>query len=82
MKNLLFLICLSVMALVHARGPVKQESISEAENYKLESATKEKGQSRAFAGEKAKKEVQEPQVQKEDMTTGEDSEVRYWKYSE
>ena len=81
-KNLVFLLFISIMALVHAKGPVKEETISEAESYKLDSGKKERPAERAFAGAKAKKDSPENGENKEEIRTDEDSDVRFWRYSE
>ena len=48
----------------------------------IEKAQKEKSAERAFAGGKAKKDPPESMNQKDEISKSEDSEVRYWKYSE
>ncbi len=80
MKNILILGFLTLVTLAYAKEPVEKESIGEAEGFKVEKAVKEKSAGRAFAGAKAKKD--EPVDAKEEMPTTEDSEVRYWRYSE
>lgn len=80
MKNMLILGFLTLVTLAYAKEPIEKESIGEAESYKFEKAVKEKSAGRAFAGAKAKRDEAEPA--KEEMPTTEDSEVRYWRYSE
>ncbi len=67
---------------VFAKEPIEKDSMEEAENFKVEKAQKEKSAERAFAGGKAKKETPEGANQKDEISRSEDSEVRYWKYSE
>ena len=82
MKNLLLLGLMTLAALSYAKEPVEHESLEEAEGYKIEAAVKEKKAERAFAGAKAKKENAEEQNSEDEITTSEDSELRYWRYSE
>ncbi len=81
MKNLILLISLIFVTLAFAKEPIEKESMQEAENFKVEKAAKEKSAGRAFAGSRAKKEVPEAAM-KEEIPNSEDSEVRYWRYSE
>ncbi len=80
MKNMLILGFLTFITMAYAKEPIEKESMDEAENFKVEKAVKEKTAGRAFAGARAKKEVD---VEKSaEMPTTEDSEVRYWRYQE
>lgn len=80
MKNMLILGFLTLMTMAYAKEPIEKESMDDAENFRVEKAVKEKSPGRAFAGAKAKKETH-PQA-KDEMTTTEDSEVRFWKFQE
>jgi hypothetical protein len=82
MKNLFLLALLTFVTLAYAKEPIEKESLEEAEGYKVEAAVKEKSAGRAFAGAKAKKEAPGDEAAKEEISTSEDSEVRYWRYSE
>lgn len=81
MKNLLVLGFLTLVTAAYAQGPIKKESLDNAESFRVEKAVKEKSPGRAFAGAKAKKETEEVNS-KDDMPTTEDSEVRFWRYQE
>lgn len=81
MKNLILLISLIFVTLAFAKDPVEKESMQDAESFKVEKAVKEKAAGRAFAGGKAKKDAPEAAM-KEEIPSSEDSEVRYWRYSE
>jgi hypothetical protein len=81
MKNLVLLGFLTFVSLGYAKDPVEHESLHEAEGYKVEKAVKEKAAGRTFAGDKAKKDAPE-EAPKDEIPTSEDSEVRYWRYSE
>lgn len=85
-KNLFLLGLLAWVSLVYAKHPVAQESIGEAETFKVEKAVEEQEAQRAVAGAKIKKakkkslpEAEEGQKEFKEET---DSEVRYWEYSE
>ena len=84
MKNITLLAFLSFMTFswVFAKEPIEKDSMEEAENFIVEKAQKEKSAERAFAGGKAKKDTPESMNQKDEISKSEDSEVRYWKYSE
>jgi hypothetical protein len=82
MKNLTLLSLLVFVTFAFAKEPIEKESMEEAENFKVEKAVKEKSAGRAFAGGKAKKDSPEGDQYKEETPTTEDSEVRFWKYSE
>jgi hypothetical protein len=80
MKNIVLLIALAFVTITYAKEPIEPESMSDAENFKVEKAVEEKTAGRKISGDKAKKENAE-EVQNEEITS-EDSEVHYWKYSE
>ena len=82
MKNVILLGLLTMISLSYAKEPIEQESMEEAEKFKIEKAVKEKTAGRTFAGDKAKKEVPGSEVSKDEIVTGDDSEVRFWRYSE
>lgn len=82
MKNLFLLGLLVFVTLTYAKEPIERESLAEAENFKVEKAVQEKAAGRTFAGDKAKKEQPGEEVLKEEIPTTEDSDVRYWRYSE
>lgn len=82
MKNILILGFLTIVTLAYAKEPIEHETIGEAESFKVEKAVKEKSAGRAFAGAKAKKDQVGDEPSKEEMATTDDSEVRYWRYSE
>ena len=83
-KNLFLLGLLTWVSLSYAKHPVAQESMGDAEAYKVEKAVEEQDAQRSVAGEKIKRKKKVPAgdaPEKEPM--GEpDSEVRYWQYSE
>ena len=84
MKNLLLLGLLTWVTVSYAKHPVAQESMSEAESYRVEKPVEEQEAQRSVAGSKIKKKKKdfgdEPSRVK---PAGEpDSEVRYWQYSE
>lgn len=81
MKNIFLLGLLVFVTLSYAKEPIEKESMEQAEGFKIEKAVKEKAAGRAFAGAKAKRDVDgAPQVEEGPMT--EDSEVQYWQYQE
>lgn len=80
MKNMLILGFLTLVTLAYAKEPIEKESMDSAHSFRVEKAVKEKTPGRAFAGAKAKKDA--PEAAKEEETTTEDSEVRYWRYQE
>lgn len=81
MKNIFLLGLLVFVTLSYAKEPIEKESMEEAEGFKVERAVKEKSAGRAFAGAKAKRDVDsEAKVGDGPMT--EDSEVQYWQYQE
>lgn len=85
MKNLILLGLLTWVSFTYAKHPVAQESMGEAESYKVDSPVKEQKAGRTFAGDKAKKErklATDGAAQDEVSTGDSDSEVRYWRYSE
>ena len=82
MKNILILGFLTLMTMAYAKDPVQKESMDPAISYKVEKAVKEKSAGRAFAGAKAKKEKVGDEVPKDEIPSSDDSEVRYWRYSE
>lgn len=82
MKNVILLGLLTIVTLAYAKEPVEHETLDEAEKFKVEKAVKEKSAGRTFAGDKAKKEVPGSEVSKDEIVTGDDSEVRFWRYSE
>jgi len=84
MKNifLLTLLIFVTLTLASAKEPIEHESIDEAENFKIEKAVKEKSAGRAFAGNKAKKEVQSDDTKSEEIPSSEDPDINFWRYSE
>jgi hypothetical protein len=81
MKNIFLLGLLVFVTLSYAKEPIEKESMEEAESFKIEKAVKEKSAGRAFAGAKAKKDVDGAAAVEEGPKT-EDSEVQYWQYQE
>lgn len=75
----------SLTALAEARHPVIQESATEAESFRFESAQTEKEASREVAGEgfsrrqRGQRNIAAPAPVSEERS---DSEVQYWQYSE
>lgn len=82
MKNFILLGLLTLATFAFAKDPIEKESMEEAENFKVEKAVKEKTAGRAFAGGKAKKEKPSEENENVEIPSSEDSEVRYWRYSE
>ncbi len=80
LKNIILLGVLTWVSLSHAKTPVAQESIADAEAYKVEQAHKDMEAKREIAGGKAKKDKQKNV--EETSSPGPDSEVRYWEYSD
>ncbi|WPU64467.1 hypothetical protein ACJVC5_00705 [Peredibacter sp. HCB2-198] len=83
-KNLILLGLLTWVSFSYAKHPVAQESMGDAESYKVEKAVEEQEAQRSVAGEKIKK---QKKVQHGDSPAREPmgepgSEVRYWQYSE
>jgi len=81
MKNIFLLGLLVFVTVTYAKEPIEKESMGSAESFKIEKAVKEKTAGRAFAGSKAKKDV-DGAAPSEDSTMTEDSEVQYWRYQE
>jgi hypothetical protein len=82
LKNLFLLALMTWGTMSYARPIIAHESMSEAENFKVEAAAPEHAAQRSLAGSKIKK--QKPQAKEEvkDSVESTDSEVRYWQYSE
>lgn len=84
-KNLFLLVLLTWVSIVYARPFVVQESMGEAESFKVEKAVEQQQAQRAVAGDKIKKkrsgQLGAEEVPKE-FKDESDSEVRYWEYSE
>lgn len=81
MKNIFLLGLLVFVTVSYAKEPIEKESMEQAEGFKVEKAVKEKSAARAFAGAKAKRDVDgAPSAEEGPMT--EDSEVQYWQYQE
>lgn len=84
-KNLFLLGLLTWVSFSYAKHPVAQESMGEAEAYKVEKPGAEHEAQRSVAGSKIKKvkKFQEGSAAKDAPESSEtDSEVRYWQYSE
>lgn len=85
-KNLFLLVILTWVSFSYAAQPVAQESLSEAQSYKVEKAVEEKDAQRAVAGAKIKKDKKNDKKKKviegEDSQEGQASDVQYWEYSE
>ncbi len=87
-KNLILLVVLTWVSLSYAKDrdhSIVHDSIADAESYKVEKPSPEQEAQRSLAGSKIKKKKgvvsgDEPKV--EEPTSGPDSEVRYWQYSE
>lgn len=80
-KNLILLGLLTWVSFSYAKHPVVQESMGDAESYKVEKPVEENEAQRSVAGARIKKKVHNDSVEKE-PTSESDSEVRYWQYSE
>lgn len=83
-KNILILALLTWVSFSYARKnhPIVNDSISEADSYRVEKPVKEQDAQRGVAGSKIKK---KPKFSEEEATTApkeSDSELRYWQYSE
>lgn len=82
-KNLILLGLLAWMTTVHAK--VVQDTMADAEAYKVEKPSHEQEAKRSLAGGKIKKKRGVPEAQEampSEPASEPDSEVRYWKYSE
>jgi hypothetical protein len=81
-KNLFLLGLLSWVSFSYAKHPVVQESMADAESYKVDRPVEEQEAQRSVAGEKLKKKkVNREEVSREPIGDS-GSEVRYWQYSE
>lgn len=82
-KNLILLGLLTWVSFSYAKHPVAQESMGDAESYKVEKPVEEHEAQRSVAGARIKKQkkVHKESVERE-PTSESDSEVRYWQYSE
>lgn len=76
MKNLILLAALAWVSFSYAAPTVVPEDMKDVETYKVEKPTEERY--REVAGGKQKKDVEKSEFSDE----SEDSEVRYWQYSE
>ena len=83
-KNLFLLGLLTWVTASYAKHPVAQESMYDAESYKVEKPVEEQEAQRSVAGEKIKKQkkFKTGAVEKVQPMDESDSEVRYWQYSE
>ncbi len=84
-KNIFLLGLLTWVSFSYAKHPVAQESMGDAEAYKVEKPEAEQEAQRSVAGSKIKrvKKFQEAAPSKDAPESSEsDSEVRYWQYSE
>lgn len=80
-KNLFLLALLSWVSVSYAKHPIVQETIADAESFKIEKSVEEQEAQRSVAGEKIKKKkVNREEVSKQPSDSG--SDVRYWQYSE
>ena len=84
-KNLLVLGVMAWVATAIAGAPhIAQESLKEAESFRVEKTTKEEAsQGRSLAGSQIKK--KKPEAHKDapsEHSSESDSEVQYWQYSE
>lgn len=81
-KNLFLLALLSWVSISYAKHPIVQETIADAESFKVEKSVEEQEAQRSVAGEKIKKKkkVNREEVSTEPSDSG--SDVRYWQYSE
>ena len=84
MKNILILVVFAFITSAYAKHPVVQETLSDAESFKLESAKPEKKDGRDIAGEGFKRPHHRVQrdLSAPAPTSESDSELRYWQYSE
>lgn len=85
MKNLLILVVLTWVTMSYAKTKVSQETLADADSYKIEKPVHEEAPKRSVAGGKMKKKSAESvtgDAPKTDSTESSDSEVRYWQYSE
>lgn len=83
LKNFLVLLVFAFITSAWAKHPVVQETLTDAENFKLEKAQPEKREGRDIAGEGFKKPRRPAQRDHAAPTPSEsDSELRYWQYSE
>jgi hypothetical protein len=82
MKNVILLAILNWTTASFA-GPVVQETLSDAESYKVEKPVQEQDAQRSLAGSKAKKEKKDftGETLKQE-TPAEEAEIKFWKYSE
>lgn len=83
-KNIILLGLLSWVSFSYAKGTqvVVQESMKDAETYKVEPARPEQEPARKVAGSKIKKKADKGEEPVEARPSETDSEVRYWQYSE
>ncbi len=78
MKNLILLAALAWVSFSYASPVVEQEDMKDVEGYKVEKPVVER--KREVAGGKFRK--KEAKKSEESSESPEDSEVRYWQYSE
>lgn len=83
-KNLFLLGLMTWVTVSYAKHPVAQESMSEAESFRVEKPVEEQEAQRSVAGSKIKRKAKhEGDAPSRVKPEGEsDSEVRYWQYSE
>lgn len=83
MKNLLILVVLTWVTMSYAKTPVTQETLTDADSYKIEKPVTEEAPKRSVAGGKIKKkDVETKGDAPKSAPSDSDSEVRYWQYSE
>lgn len=84
-KNLFVLLVFAFITSAYAKHPVVQESLSDAESFKLQKAEPEKKEGRDIAGDgykprhRVQRDLSAPAAAPSESS---DSELRYWQYSE
>jgi hypothetical protein len=82
LKNVFLLGLLTWVSFTYAKTPVMNESMVDAESYKVEKAAPEQEAQRSVAGAKIKKKKTVVKGDGPEKSESTDSEVRYWQYSE
>jgi anionic cell wall polymer biosynthesis LytR-Cps2A-Psr (LCP) family protein len=84
MKNLILLAFLTWVTVAYAAGPVAQETLHDAESYKVEKPVQEQDAQRSLAGSKSKKKKKDfsGETLKQETPGEEETEIKFWKYTE
>lgn len=84
MKNVILLVFLTWVTVSYASDPVAQETLGDAEAYKVEKPVQEQDAQRSLAGSKMKKKKKDfsGETLKQEAPEESETDIKFWKYSE